>query len=362
MKKSVLLILLCLLFSLISCKPTPESTFPSRENISESVYASGLIKAKGQYEAFANANGTIREIFVNEGDTVSFGTPILSIFNESTRINRELAELARDYADPKANQTKLQDMERAIDLAKNKLLNDSLLYARQRNLRSQGIGSEVEMEQRKLALDNSRTAYQNSLFRYEDLKREIAFNERNASKNLAISASREADLVLKSEVSGIVYSVLKERGEMVAPQNALAVIGSANEFFLEMRVDEYDIVKVREGQSILVTMDSYRGEVFEAVVSRIYPIMDERTKTFLVEGLFKNPPPKLYPHLTLEANIIVQSREKTLLIPRAYLWKDKFVIKASGDTVPVKIGLLDYEKAEVLSGLDEKTEIIRPAR
>lgn len=361
MNRPNLLIFACSIFCFVECKPSTESTFPKRENISESVYASGLIKAQGQYQAFVNASGTVQEIFVKEGDTVAVGTPILSLYNESTRINRELAEVARDYADRRANQEKLRDLERAIDLAKNKLLNDSLLYARQQSLRSQGIGSAVELEQRKLNYENARTTYQNSVFKFQDVKREIDFNERNASKNLAITKALESELVLKSEMNGIVYSILKEKGEMVSPQMALAIVGSAAEFVLELKVDEFDIVKVKQGQDILVTMDSYRGEVFEATVSRIFPIMDEKSKTFTVEGTFKSAPPKLYPNLTLEANIIIQSKPGALTIPRAFLLRNNSVITAMGDTLRLKLGLMDYEKVEVLEGLDEKTEIIKPA-
>lgn len=360
MNRPVLLIFACSIFCFAACKPSTETTFPKVENISESVYASGLIKAEGQYQAFVNASGTVQEIFVKEGDTVAIGTPILSLYNESTRINRELAEVGREYADRRANQSKLRDLERAIDLAKNKLINDSLLYVRQQSLRNQGIGSAVELEQRKLNFENARTSYQNSVFRYQDLKRDIEFNERNASKNLAISKALESELVLKSEMNGIVYSLLKEKGEMVTPQMPLAIVGSAQGFLLEMKVDEFDIVKVRQGQEILVTMDSYRGQVFRATVSRIYPIMDEKSKTFTVEGVFRTPPPRLYPNLTLEANIVIQTKEATLTIPRAFLLKDSSIITVDGDTLSLKLGLMDYEKVEVLEGLDEKTEIIKP--
>jgi HlyD family secretion protein len=50
---------------------------------------------------------------------------------------------------------------------------------------------------------------------------------------------------LKSEVNGRIYALLKEKGEMVNAQTPLAVLGSADEFVLEMQVDEYDIVKVK---------------------------------------------------------------------------------------------------------------------
>ncbi|HSI76939.1 MAG TPA: biotin/lipoyl-containing protein, partial [Lunatimonas sp.] len=205
------MILGMVLLGIFSCSSSEEKIFPTRENISESVYASGLIRSRYQYQAYANANGIIQEIFVEEGDTVDVGTPILSISNEAARLNRENAELNRAYADRQANQTRLNDLEMSIAFSKTKYENDSLLLERQKRLRDQGIGAAVDLEQRQLAFDNSRTAYETSRLRYLDLKREIDFNERSASKNLAITRALESDLVLKSEIKGRVYAILKEK-------------------------------------------------------------------------------------------------------------------------------------------------------
>lgn len=355
--------LTCALFAILllgGCRSSVEKTFPTKENISESVYASGVVKARFQYQAFANTNGIIQEVFVKEGDSVSVGTPILSVYNESARIGRESAELTRTYADRKVNRTRLESLEAGIDLARSKWQNDSVLYERQKRLYSEKVGTLLELEQRRLAFENSAAAYLTARLQYEDLKREIDFNERSAGKNLSLSRALEGDLVLKSRVNGKVYSLLKEKGEMVNTQTPLAVLGSDNEFVLELKVDEYDIVRVTEGQKVLVNMDSYRGETFTAVITRIFPIMDERSKVFIVEAEFTEPPRVLYPNLSLEANIVTETRENALILPRAYLYNDRFVITARHDTIPVVLGLKDYRKAEIREGLDEHTEVIKP--
>jgi HlyD family secretion protein len=347
---------------IFSCETSHESVFPTRASISESVYASGLIRAQYQYQAFANANGIIQEIFVREGDTVDIGSPILVIYNETARLNRENAELARAFADRRANQTRLRDLENSIEFSMNKWKNDSLLYERQKRLREQGIGSSVDLEQRQLTYENSRNAYQKAKLSYQDVKREIEYNENSAGKNLSISKALESDLILKSEVNGKVYDLLKEKGEMVSAQTPLAILGSADQFILEMQVDEYDIVKVKIGQKIIVTMDSYRGETFEAKVSKINPLMNESSKSFVVEGIFVKAPPVLYPNLSLEANIVIEVKEDALILPRALIINDRFVINKNGDTLAVKLGLKDLQKAEIVEGIDEQTEVIKPAK
>lgn len=297
---------------------------------------------------------------MKEGDTVSIGTPLLSIYNESARIGRETAELLRTYSDRNTNRTRLQSLEASIQTARSKFQNDSLLYERQKRLYSEKVGSLTELEQRKLTFESSKNSLITAQLQYEDLRREIEFNEKNAGKNLALSKALEQDLVLKSKVNGRVYSVLKEKGEIVNTQTPLAVLGSASDFILELSVDEYDIAKIANGQEVLVYMDSYREEVFKAEITRVYPIMDQRSKTFVVEARFTAPPPVLYPNLSLEANVVIQTRKGVLTLPREYVYDDRFVISAKGDTIPVKLGLKDYIKAEIVSGVDENTQIIRP--
>ncbi len=73
-------------------------------------------------------------------------------------------------------------------------------------------------------------------------------------------------------------------------------------------------------------MDSYKGQVFEAIIDKIYPIMEERSRTFKIEAHFVNPPQKLYPNLTAEANIIIQTKKNTMTIPKTYLIQDKYVL------------------------------------
>ena len=84
-------VLLLLVFgSLGACSQGKEEVvFPTRKTLTESVYASGLIKATNQYEAFAMGSGPIQRIFVSEGDTVAIGTPLFHLVNDTERLQRE---------------------------------------------------------------------------------------------------------------------------------------------------------------------------------------------------------------------------------------------------------------------------------
>jgi HlyD family secretion protein len=346
--------------SFSSCFHKVQKVKPTVESISESIYASGVVKSKNQYQAYATVSGVINSIFVSEGDTVKKGSPILSVSSEIQRLNKENAALNASFTDFQANQGKLNEAKMLIDFSFSKMKNDSLIYFRQKSLWQQEIGSKAELEQKELAYQNSRTTYHSSILRYNDLKRQLSFTSSQAKKNLQISSSLKNEFILRSEIDGIVYSISKNLGEVVGPQTAICVIGDAQSFILELQVDEFDIIKIRKDLRVYLTLDSYRDKVFEARVTKIYPMMNERSKTFLVEAEFVQSPEILYPNISFEANIVLATKENAILIPRKYLVNDSMVIKSNGDKVAVKVGLRDYQKVEILSGLSPEDEILEP--
>lgn len=347
---------------LIACKSKVEKVRALQQDITESVYASGIIKAENQYQVFSNVNGIIQQFMVTEGDIVKVGTPLIAVQNETSKLNSDNAKLAANYNDFDANQSKLNELKTTIDFAKNKFLTDSSLFVRQQNLWKQQIGSQVDLELKQLNFQSSKSNYQAVLIRYSDLKRQLNFASQQSKKNLMIAEKQLGDFIIKSEIEGKIYSCLKEKGEMINTQTPLAVVGSANHFKLELQIDEYDIVKIKNGQLILVSLDSYKGEVYEALVEKINPIMNERTKTFVVEALFTKQPATLFPNLTAEANIVIRTKKNVLTLPRNVVSDDGFVTKENGEKVAVKTGLKDYNKIEILSGILPNDELIVPAK
>ncbi len=346
--------------AILSCKKSRETVHPMQESISESVYAYGVIKGRNQYNVYTTVNGRLSEILVPEGSLVRKGQPILRLVNVAPLLNAENAQLAAEYADLTKNADKLKELNVNIDLARNKAINDSLMMIRQQNLWKQSIGSLVEVEQRELAYRNSATALRSAELRYADVKRQLSFADRQSKKNLQISNTVSGDYTVISEIDGRVYTIFKKKGELVTTQSPVAVIGEADAFILELQVDEYDIARIRKGQAIIVRMDSYPGKVFNAAIAHVNPLMNERSKSFTIEAEFTTRPETLYPNLSAEANIILQSKKSALTIPRLYLVNDSTVIGENGEKRHVVIGLKDFNKAEIVSGLTTADKIQRP--
>lgn len=347
-------------FLLSACHEPIEKTKPQVERITESVYASGVIKSKDQYYVYASVNGIIKEILVSEGQLVKKGTPIIRVFNKPSALNVSNAQLAADYAKASANKEKLLELQLNINLAKSKMANDSLLWLRQTNLWNQNIGTKLELEQRELNYKNAVTNYRAAIIRYHDFERQLKLNESQAQNNLLINQTLADEYIIKSEVDGRVFDIMREKGEIVNPQSPVALIGNSETYLIELQVDEKDIVRVKVNQRVLISMDSYKNEVFEAEITKINMVMNERSKSFSVEANFVKAPKHLYPFLTAEGNIIIARKENVLTIPRAYLIDDSLVLLENNEKRKVAVGLKDYQKAEILNGLGRDEYILKP--
>ncbi len=343
-----------------ACKSRNAAIQPQLQNITTAVYASGKIKSNTQYQVYASVNGLVQKIFVAKGDTVHKGDKVLQLQNTAVPIYIDNARLNVMNTAVQANLNKLEELRSDIQSLKNKYQNDSIMYLRQQNLWRSGIGTRNELDQKELQYNNDRMAYDAANFRYSDLERQIRFAADQSQNNLRATKATAEDYIVKSDVNGKIFDIFIKEGEMVTPQTALAFIGGDKDFIVELQVDEYDIVKLRIGQKIIFTMDSYKNKVFEAAIEKIIPLMNERTRSFTVEGALTNAPDILYPNLTVDANIITGLKKNVLTIPRDYLASDTTVLLQNGKKQRVLTGLSDYSRTEIVSGLSKDDKIVKP--
>lgn len=356
------LLILCIPFLFASCSEERESTTAQRGPITSAVYASGAVKAQEQYDVSAVVSGVLAKAYVEAGDRVAEGDPLFRVDDRSSQLITRTAESQYELARRNASEDSpvLQERKAAVDLAHDRMRNDSSLFARQRSLWEQQIGSRNELEQRELAYNASRTAYLNAKAALANIQAELQNALVAARNQFETQMALGEDHVIRSLMDGVVYSVNIEPGELVTPQRSLAVVGRADAFELELQVDEMDIARVRPGQHVAITLDSYADRVFNAEVVRIDPMMDQRSRTFKVIARFTDPPAQLYPNLTVEANIVIEEKEDALTIPAAYLSNGDHVLIGEDEQVQVRIGLRDLQRVEILEGIDEGTKILRP--
>ena len=349
------------LFIMYSCSNNSNSVYPEISDITESVYTSVTIQPDSLYQAHAAINGIIETNLVEEGDRVTRGQPMIQVINTNPRLNTENARLSLEQARKNydGNTAILNSIEDEIRSAELQLENDSINYCRQKNLWDQQIGSKVEYDSKKLAYELSQNSLEMLKDRYDRTREELETQLRQAQNNYRTSLTTTEDFTISSKINGKVYTLYKNPGEVVSTMEPLAAVGSDSVFILEMLVDEVDIVKIRPGQLVLITLDAYNDEVFEARVDKIIPKKDQRNQTFVVEALFEDAPEVLYPGLSGEGNVLIARRDGVLTIPKDYLMENNTVKTADG-IVPVEIGLQSLDRVEILSGITSETRILKP--
>jgi HlyD family secretion protein len=346
---------------LFSCNSNRESIKPKRETLINTVYSSVIVEPDNLYKVNSTFSGNIDEILVQEGDLVKKGDVLFIFANKSQRLNQENeilnhTLLLQSY---KGKANILEDLKLEFQSAKINFQNDSSNFFRFQKLYQQNACSKVEFENAQMAYKLSISQLQAINNRINRKENELRVQLNQAQNNVQISSLRTADGIISSRIDGKLFQVFKKKGEYVSLQEPIAIIGDHDKFLLKMLVDEVDIPKIKVGQKVLVELEAYKNEVFEARVSRIAPKMDEKMQTFLVEAKFSKLPPKLYMGLTGEGNILIDSKHKVLVIPRDYLLPGNKVETENG-FVTVKTGLANWDFIEVLSGITEKTIIYKP--
>ena len=156
--------LLAAIIILCACnRKNKELIKPIVQNITESVYASGIVKSRNQYEVFSTVNGIVEQTSVTDGDTVNRGDIIMTLVDEVQKLSSENARIAATYSSLSFNADRLKQLKINIALALAKKQNDSALFRRQQNLWKEGIGSSNELEQREFSWKSSADAYEAAL-------------------------------------------------------------------------------------------------------------------------------------------------------------------------------------------------------
>lgn len=345
----------------LACRLEQEKVLPQRTTLTESVYSSVTIQPDSLYQAYAIVAGILDRNLVEEGVVVEKGDAILQVINTAPQLNTDNAKLTFQLATENYSGSSgvLKGVQDQIIAAQLKLKNDSINYYRQKRFWEQNIGSKIEFDNRQLAFELSQNNLSLLKNQYERTKNDLHTKVQQASNSYKSAQISTTDFTVSSKINGKVYALYKNSGELVNTMEPLASIGSLDAFLIELLVDEVDIVKVQLHQKVLLTLDAYQDQVFEAKVSKIYPRKDERSQTFKVEAIFDSPPKVLYPGLSGEGNIIIAQREEAVVIPKSYLI-DGNKVRTDNGLVEVKIGLQNLDKIEVLEGIDTNTYVLKP--
>lgn len=341
-----------------SCNEEKQGIHPNEQPITHSIYASVTVQPTHLYTVYPQSTGIISNIFVSEGDTVFSGEKIGSISNSNMEVNKEKALLQYQLAESKLYGTSntLKSIETEISTLIAQVRFDSINYYKNLKLHDQDALAGTALDNSKLKYELSQKQLQNATQKYSQVKDELQSNLKMSEANLKVADISLDDSYMYSLIDGMVYSVQKEIGEFISSQMPFALIGSRDQFILEMLVDEEDITQVKLGQQVIVSLEAYPDTTFRCQVTKIFPQKDPINQTFTVEAIFLEKPDKLLLGMSGECNIIIQELESAIVIPREYLNENDEVMTKEG-LKKVKIGLKNLEFVQITEGINVNTLI-----
>lgn len=361
MKKVIYL--LGLLMLLGSCgKKKLQVIQPEITKLTEAVYASGTLVPESEYKVMSVSDGTITAVRIKAGDEVKQGELLFSLNNSTLNANVNAAQQLLNKTIPLSNDAapQLRELRNRLQNAQAKLRFDSLQYRRYSSLMESEAISRRELEQAQLQFESSQREVLALQQQIRQVNLNAALQVQEVQNQVRLANTSQQNTQLKSYGAGMVYEVYKFPGDVVYPNQPLAIIGSKT-LIAKLMIDETDLGKIKLDQKVLLTMDAFPDKVFQARITRIYPILNRAEQSIRVDAVLLDALPQNLYGLNIEANIVIKEVENALVIPKALVLPGDSVLISEGEEIhKVKIqrGAEDGQRVEVKSGLSKSTQLV----
>jgi RND family efflux transporter MFP subunit len=291
-----------------------------------SIAASGTIEARRITEVGSEVPGRIVEVLVDVGDAVIEGAPLFRI-------------------DPGPYRMALAEAEAGLSLARAESTNAQEEAARLRLLLQQGAASQQRYDQLRTRAEVARAQVAQGDARVARARRDLAQTEVHAP------------------YAGSVVERRAHEGAM-AGQSPILVLQESGALEAILDVPEATPVPVRVGDPVRLFVEGLADPV-EAKIERVSGRVDPGTRTYEVRGSVVDPSGLLKAGCYVRAELSTTRAEPRPVVHRsALVTRDgrSFVLRVEDGVVrfaPVRVGIVEGERAEVLSGLVEGELVVR---
>jgi HlyD family secretion protein len=351
-----------------------------RGDLARVVVATGKIQPLSKIEVKSKASGIVKKILVDYGDRVKQGQVLaeldkvqLEAAERASHANLQAAEAALDSAKATLERNKVDaegpdvpflklNMGRAQQMFKDGVMSKSLVEDAEKNYQL-GLNKQVSA-QRTLIVSRA----------------EIAKAEAQMAQARAALENSQEDLrnsTIVSPIDGLVLSRDVNMGDAVSSilvlgsqATLILTLGDVSEVYVQGKVDEADIGKVYLNQAARIVVESFKDKKFTGKVTKISPLGKEKDNvtTFEVRVSIANATGELKANMSANAEILLEEKKNVLMAPEAALIYDKDrnasietpAAKADNGKkkIPVKLGISNGVKTEIISGLNEKDQVV----
>ncbi len=332
-----------------------------RGTMVKSVVATGKVEPITKVEIKSKANGIIKALNADVDRTVKEGDILVEL-------DREL--LAATLRGAEAN---LQAARASLEGAEAQL----------KSLFAQNLIAQSALDDAHSLVDvadNRKRAAQSQLLigraKVSEARAQVAQAKAAADR----AAEDVANATIRAPIRGTVLSRDVEIGSPVSSilnlgANATLVmtLGDIEQVFVRGKVDEADIGHVRLGQPARIRVETFKDKTFNGRVTQISPMGVEKDNvtSFEVRVSIDNPGKALKANMTANAEIVLEEHPGALIVPESAVTydarKNAFVeivapgTKTGKKKAPVKIGVGNGTKVQILDGLKEGDKVVLPS-
>jgi HlyD family secretion protein len=348
-----------------------------------SVVATGKIEPVTKVEIKSKANGIIKALHVDLDSVVNEGDILVELDKEQlmaqlrgAEANLLAARAALEGAEAQLKKNTVEAEGPDAELARKNLTRAVSLFA-------QGLIAQSALDDAQSALDvaeNRKHAAQSQLAVSQARVAEARAQVAQARAAADHSAEDLANATIRAPIRGTVLTRDVEIGSPVSSilnlgANATLVmtLGDIDRMFVRGRVDEADIGRLRLDQPARIRVETFKDQVFKGRVTQISPMGVEKDNvtSFEVRVSIDNPEMALKANMTANAEVVLEEHEHALLIPEAAVsydaQKQAFVDVVTAGArkgrrrTPVKLGVGNGTKIEVLQGLKQGDRVVLPS-
>jgi RND family efflux transporter MFP subunit len=276
-------------------------------------------------------------------------------------VNGRIAELPVDIGD----QVKKGDLLCRLDDADLQIERSSRL--------TEIEGAKLQLEKAKRTFERTKDLYEQKLVAkeiYDDAKTDFDLASNNlerADKNLKLVEDRLSKTKIMAPFDCTVLVRPVSIGQAVSGSGGfnsgteVMTIANLNDMIITAHISQADVTRLQPNQEVNIELDSVPGLKMKGEMERIAPqaTVKNNLKGFSARISIKDIDPRVRPGMTANLSIPIDLAEGVLAIPLGAVFTEKgerfvYVKKgASFERRPIKIGISDYNYAEVTQGLSD---------
>lgn len=317
--------------------------------------------------------GAVQEIFVNNGDKVVAGQPLVRLYNPNTELTYMQQETSIIEQINNLNKAKLDLRNQELNLAKDLIsiehdfLDAKNLFDLNKKLFEEEILSKNEWQktQENFRFQKERMDIIKESVRKEKQANSIQIGQLNQSigimnKSLTILRKNKNNFLITAPLSGRLSSFEPILGKTYIQGNSIGTIDVMKGYKLVADVDEFYLERVSEGQKGTI---EFNGKTVDVQINKV--IREIKSGRFIVElDFMKDENLELNQGLTFGVRINLSEKMKTTLLPKGSFYQDTsgkwiFVVKENqAERRRITLGRENPLYYEVVEGLKAGEKVV----